>query len=56
MAIDKGIVANILGASTKAIGDRAYGNILLGIPGGKEQVATAIEYLGAIKDITVEEV
>ncbi len=56
MAIDKGIVANILGASTKAIGDRAYGNILLGIPGGKEQVATAIEYLGAIEDITVEEV
>lgn len=56
LAIDKGIAANILGASTKAIGDRAYGNILLGIPGGREQVATAIEYLSAIDDITVEEV
>lgn len=56
MAIDKGIAANILGASTKAIGDRAYGNILLGIPGGKEQVDIAIEYLSSIEDITVEEV
>lgn len=56
MAIDKGIISNILGASTKAIGDRAYGNILLGIPGGKEQMQAAIEYLSSIPDITVEEV
>ncbi len=56
MAIDKGIISNILGASTKAIGDRAYGNILLGIPGGKEQMQAAVEYLSSIPDITVEEV
>lgn len=56
MAKDKNIVASILGASTKAIGDKAYGNMLLGITGDEKTVGEAIEYLGHNKDIFVEEV
>ena len=56
MAIDCGIAASILTASTKSIGDKAYGNMILGIPGGAEAMRRAIQYLGAIPDILVEEV
>ena len=56
MAIEKGIAANIMGASTKSIRDKAYGNMLLSFPEGKEQAKEAIEYLRNIPDIIVEEV
>ena len=56
MAIDCGIAASILTASTKSIGDKAYGNMLLGIPGGAEAMRRATQYLKAIPDILVEEV
>ena len=56
MAIDCGIAASILAASTKSIGDKAYGNMILGIPGGAEALARAMQYLKAIPDILVEEV
>ncbi len=56
MAIDEGITASILSASTKGIGDKAYGNIILGIPGGKAELERAMKYLKAMPDIFVEEV
>lgn len=56
MAIEENIAASILSASTRSIGDKAYGNMLLGISGGKEQTQRALEYLGSIPDIFVEEV
>ena len=56
MAIDCGIAASILAASTKSIGDKAYGNMILGIPGGAEAMRRATQYLKAIPDILVEEV
>ena len=56
MAIDEGITASILSASTKGIGDKAYGNIILGIPGGKAELEKAMKYLKAMPDIFVEEV
>ena len=56
MAIDCGIAASILTASTKSIGDKAYGNMMLGIPGGAEAMRRATQYLKAIPDILVEEV
>ncbi len=56
MAMDEGIAANILGASTRCIGDKVYGNMLLGIPGGDEQLQKASEYLQSMPDILVEEV
>ena len=56
MAIEENIAASILSASTRSIGDKAYGNMLLGISGGKEQTQRALDYLGSIPDIFVEEV
>ncbi len=56
MAIEENIAASILSASTRSIGDKAYGNMLLGISGGREQTQRALDYLGSIPDIFVEEV
>ena len=56
MALDCGITASILGASTKGIGEKAYGNMLLGIPGGNAELQRAMDYLRSIPDIFVEEV
>ena len=56
MALERGITASILGASTKGIGEKAYGNMLLGIPGGEAELARAMDYLRSIPDIFVEEV
>ena len=55
MAMEKNITANIMAASTKSIGDKAYGNMLLGIS-GEEQMMQAVEYLRSVPDIIVEEV
>lgn len=56
MATERQIAASILSASTKSIGGKAYGNMLLGIPGDREQTEKAIQYLGKIPNITAEEV
>ena len=55
MAMDEGIAANIL-ASTRCIGDKVYGNMLLGIPGGDNELERASKYLQSMPDILVEEV
>ena len=56
MAMDEGIAANILAASTRCIGDKVYGNMLLGIPGGDTELERASKYLQSMPDILVEEV
>lgn len=56
MAIDKNIAASILYASTRSICGRVYGNMLLGIPGGRQQLDSALDYLKSIPDIFAEEV
>ena len=56
MAIDMGIAANILAASTKIIGDKVYGNMLLGLPDSDETLSSAKIYLTKIADVIVEEV
>lgn len=56
MALECGITASILGASTRSLGDKAYGNMLLGITGGREQLAKAVEYLSRIPDVHAEEI
>ena len=56
MASENHILVNILSASTRSIEERAYGSMLLGIPGGKEQVAETINYLQNVPNIIVEEV
>jgi D-methionine transport system ATP-binding protein len=56
MASEKHILVNILSASTRSIEDRAYGSMLLGVPGGAEAVAETMAYLSSVPDIIVEEV
>lgn len=56
MAIEKSIAADILSASTRSIGGKAYGNMLLGIPGDEAELKKAMQYIQSIPDIYVEEV
>ena len=53
MAIECGIAPNILGASTRTVGQREYGYMLLEIPGGPDEMARAIKYLSAVPNVTV---
>ncbi len=53
MAIEKKLEANILYAQTKCIGDKVFGNMILSINGGDEQLEAAINYLENIPDIIV---
>ena len=54
MAMDCGIAASILSASTRSVGDRAYGYMLLEIPGGPDELARAVNYLRQTPDVTVQ--
>lgn len=56
MAVEKGIEANIAYASTKSIGGKAYGSMLLGVTGDEATVRTAIQYLTYTPDVLAEEV
>ena len=56
MAIETGIAVNILAASIRSIESRAYGSMLLGIPGKRESIFTVTDYLAAVPDVYVEEV
>ena len=56
LAMEKNVAANILSASTRCIGDKVYGNMLLGITGGKEPLRQAIDYLHEVADVIIEEV
>ncbi len=54
MAIECGIAASIIGASTRSVGDREYGYMLLDIPGTPDDLAKAIRFLSKVPDITVQ--
>ena len=54
MALDCGITASILGASTRSVGDKAYGYMLLEIPGTPEELAKAVSYLSQTPDVVVQ--
>jgi len=56
MAIDEKIAANILYASTKCLGDKVYGNMLLGLPEEEGTVQRAVKYLTATGNVLVTEV
>lgn len=56
MAMEKGIAANILSASTRCIGDKVYGNMLLGVDGDDHVVEEVKAYLQRVGDVIVEEV
>ena len=54
MAIDRGIAANILSATTRTLGGKVYGNMLLNIPGGPDELAAVVKYLSGTPDVTVQ--
>jgi len=54
MAVECNILASIVGASTRSVGDRAYGYMLLDIPGTPEDLARAVSYLSKMPAITVQ--
>ena len=56
MAIDIGIAANILAASTRTISGKVYGNMLISIPQKGENAVKVLDYIGSFADVTVEEV
>ena len=56
MAIDEVISANILYASTRFIGDKVFGRMLLGLPRESDAAERAIAYLRRSGDIFAEEV
>ncbi len=56
MAIEKHIEANILSASTRSIGDKVYGNMLLSVSGDEITVSDTLEYIRNIEDVAAEEV
>ena len=56
MAIDTGIAANILYASTRCLGDRVFGDMLLGIPNDAQSLETVHSYFAKDTDIMIEEV
>lgn len=56
MAVDEGIAANIAWASTRSIGKRAYGSMLLSVKDEGQNVERAINYLTRTEDVTAEEV
>lgn len=56
MASERGIAASIVYASTKGIGGKAYGQMILGLPDSQSVVKAAIGYLSETKGVIVEEV
>ena len=56
LAIECGVVVNILGADTRNIDGKAFGTMLLGLPESEVEAAKALAYIRSQKDITVEEV
>ncbi len=56
LAIECGVMVNILGADTRNIDGKAFGTMLLGLPENDVEAAKAMAYIMAQKDVTVEEV
>lgn len=56
MAMECGIPASILSASTRSIEKRAYGSMLLNIPGDKQTMQRAMAYLSSFENVSVQEV
>ena len=54
MAMDCKIAANILSATTRTLDGKVYGTMLLNIPGGPRELATAVQYLSATPDVSIQ--
>ena len=56
LALQTGIMANIISASTRSFDGAVYGSMLLGIENNQEKVKKALEFLRSYENVTVEEV
>ena len=56
LAREQGIVLNILSADTRSIGEKTFGNMVLGLPKDETEAARALLYLREINGVTAEEV
>ena len=56
MAVKEGIEASICYASTKSIGGKAYGTMLLAVKNKDDNLNRAINFLTKSEDISAEEV
>ncbi len=56
LAIQQGIVLNIVSADTSSIGGKTFGNMVLGLPLDETEAARALLYLREIDGVTAEEV
>ena len=56
LAIEQGIRLNILSADTRSIGEKAFGNMVLGLPEDETEAARALIFLREIPGVTAEEV
>ena len=56
MAIDIGVMANIMYAQTKTIGEKTYGTMILGLNGDDKKITAAKQYLTDIANVICEEV
>ena len=54
MAMECGIAPNILGASTRTVGNREFGYMLIEIPGGPDELARALKYIGQAPNVTAQ--
>ena len=54
MAMECRIAANILSATTRMLDGRIYGNMLLSIPGGPDELTTVVKYLSKAPSVTVQ--
>ena len=54
MAMECKIAANILSATTRTLDGKVYGTMLLNIPGGPNDLATAVQYLSRTPDVSVQ--
>ena len=56
LAMEQGIRLNILSADTRSIGEKTFGEMVLGLPTDETEAARALIYLREINGITAEEV
>ena len=54
MAIERGVRANILAASTRLLDGRIYGTMLLGIPKEGRRLSDALDYLSGVEGVVYE--
>ena len=56
LAIEQGIKLNVIEADTRSIGEKVFGNMVLGLPQDETEAARALIYMRELPGVTAEEV